>query len=1020
MSKYLFDPHNEMSENIVRNESHTISSLHGEKRVLIPTFAPFYREGLVVKHNGRELTQGVDYYLGNLYERCTHITAQPCYGSLYGFFELTGTITLETYHTVGGTYHATSQQLSTYLAGTVDPTNDNWEAVIGDKFIPPVNIKFDRDNWRGEQELIAAIDSVSKAISDLDPKDSTKYLYLNSRVAFIEQIIRESNWEQHKANKNNPHGVTKYDIHALGKNDRAQNALKAYSKTINELAAYINERGITQADLDRYMKLTGNNTMLGNISLVDGMGVISNVGSDQKVVIDPSSGSFKLVAEGSSYYEADKDRVGGRYARMKSGKNELKVRSDGRVQRMDGLLYNDHTVLHEGNIESSIPDTYQPEFNAHTRDTSTLRFEGNGKEASKLKAHIKYPEASEFEHGVSQLSDRLDENNPKKSAVPNVEKRLKEQLSQRADNTITVNDQRFDGNIQLTKADKHIGLDKVDNTRVADKPLSYAQQDAFEGLSPKVHHHKYYDTGMPPASKTVKGIAKSRTVIEEDDRSNGISPSVIENDMESVIYAESEVRSKLPNTVIDVKYYYCPMPPSKDPALNTIEFATDAQYYCSRVMYKIKPFVLNASHIYASHDIAYVYVTCINGVGEYVAYDSIVPDDVYQTHIASIRKNGEVLYFNQKVTRLGSFREFDEHLTDRYAHGLNNITKKLYKLDLVPNKGIKHEFDVVSFQDVFNTWKRISHAGSNPPRYPHDAAEANRWEYRPELESIVCTVNSATLIGFVSPEGVGDHKFETEIYVDTVEAGNDRDNDSIVIILAYTEKNGRQYTLCAVRSGSTEGHLKVHSRFEIIYNYQQFDQQSIAYAHVAGDASDGVWYNSGGHARILSERVGNVFTVKTTPIKVPPMGDFASTLTVDLNSNPVLEVFKGACQFGYGAYSQTASAFKMLSRPDADNSTYLASAAVTKQLYEHRTGIKIITGVVSSNQTLSPPAGYTKNQCHVLLYPRDINSSIGYRRTHKIKFKIDSNLHVSATNENTSVGIESLTCNYLMIAKKYL
>ncbi|HGU8245610.1 TPA: hypothetical protein ACNBKL_004952, partial [Escherichia coli] len=78
------------------------------------------------------------------------------------------------YHAIG-IGEATAEMIAAEREANKDryPVDCQWDNVIGDLYFPPVDIKFDWENWRGESELMEAIVAVGaklgEAISRVDP-----------------------------------------------------------------------------------------------------------------------------------------------------------------------------------------------------------------------------------------------------------------------------------------------------------------------------------------------------------------------------------------------------------------------------------------------------------------------------------------------------------------------------------------------------------------------------------------------------------------------------------------------------------------------------------------------------------------------------------------------------------------------------------------------------------------------------------------------------------------------------------
>ncbi len=102
-----------------------------------------------------------------------------------------------------------------------------------------------------------------------------------------------------------------------------------------------------------------------------------------------------------------------------------------------------------------------------------------------------------------------------------------------------------------------------------------------------------------------------------------------------------------------------------------------------------------------------------------------------------------------------------------------------------------------SFEQVFNTWTRISRSSSPTHNTSGDTwslvanyDETQTWNYDVENDRILSTINSATFIGFISPKPI--ENYTVEVIVKST--SSDDDYIGLCIALAYDEQ-GRAHTL---------------------------------------------------------------------------------------------------------------------------------------------------------------------------------------------------------------------------------
>ncbi|ANZ50614.1 hypothetical protein STRATTON_189 [Erwinia phage vB_EamM_Stratton] len=185
----VLDPHFKEPGNMQTGEAVTL--IGTTYKMLVPAYAPFYTTSLVVKSGGKVLTLGDDYVITHPYMMAMLRTGYVSHGMIW--------VTNPKYYkdfTVD--YHAVGNGIATQAQITAERTANagkfpslcQWEEVIGDVYFPPVDIQFDRENWRGELELMEAIAAIGKKIGTPPPIPDP---YLNNIYAPVFPDIFMSN-----------------------------------------------------------------------------------------------------------------------------------------------------------------------------------------------------------------------------------------------------------------------------------------------------------------------------------------------------------------------------------------------------------------------------------------------------------------------------------------------------------------------------------------------------------------------------------------------------------------------------------------------------------------------------------------------------------------------------------------------------------------------------------------------------------------------------------------------------------
>lgn len=210
--------------------------------------------------------------------------------------------------------------------------------------------------------------------------------------------------------------------------------------------------------------------------------------------------------------------------------------------------------------------------------------------------------------------------------------------------------------------------------------------------------------------------------------------------------------------------------------------------------------------------------------------------------------------------------------------------------------------------DIFNKWKRFSHNTSGiQPAIP---SELTAWSYDSTLDSVVCGVNSDSYIGFISDKAYDKYKHKVNV------KSADGDDDIIGVVIAFAiDKDGKEHTLSAIRTSNVSGQDYKNTankpvQWGIFYDYTGFGgKKLIADGSGSVTLATNSWGSNPNGAIISIQRLGDIVTAKTSQLNSTSI-DENTALTIDLNSDPLLKIFKGATPYGYSCYSQNSSIFK--------------------------------------------------------------------------------------------------------------
>ena len=202
-------------------------------------------------------------------------------------------------------------------------------------------------------------------------------------------------------------------------------------------------------------------------------------------------------------------------------------------------------------------------------------------------------------------------------------------------------------------------------------------------------------------------------------------------------------------------------------------------------------------------------------------------------------------------------------------------------------------------ETIFNTWYRFSHLASNG--FPANATELDVWEYDSINNSILCTKNSETYIGFISPETKDNFTLEATIN------STDADDDLIALVIAFViDSNGDEHTLSIGRT-QNGAYTEPTQGWGLVYNQEQ-TSEVVLYEQTTTQTPG--WNTSGG-VRIGFTKDGpnlTIFSSQNGSTTYDPTLEY----TINLDTAGY-SMFSGANQYGFACCSQLNSTWTDIS-----------------------------------------------------------------------------------------------------------
>lgn len=280
-----------------------------------------------------------------------------------------------------------------------------------------------------------------------------------------------------------------------------------------------------------------------------------------------------------------------------------------------------------------------------------------------------------------------------------------------------------------------------------------------------------------------------------------------------------------------------------------------------------------------------------------------------------------------------------------------------------------------SFEDVFNNWHRFSRRGAsglaNNSSLPN---ELEAWRFEPENNQVVCEINSESYVGFISPDRHDFYVFESIV------KSPDNDDDHAGLIAAYvTDDNGDTHTLEFMRHGNGLGPASINKNYHMSSHRITIERIQSGLTWTDGAISESRGNGEGAGWRAAPEgvlckitRAGDILTFETSQFNDVTEYFEPAKRTIDLSSDPSLEVFRGPQRFGYGCHSQRLTSWEVLSRPGARAPILSLMEGL---IYEWDGDSWNTTPITSSFEGLRNP-GFYLNVLSEKLYYIDLSKSI--------------------------------------------
>lgn len=673
----VFDPHQNEPGNKILNETATVTGT--KYRMLVPAQGPFYSHTLVVKSGTTELKLGNDYLITHPYMTAMSRTGRSAHGMVLVVNPAyTSGFTLS-YHALG-IGKATPEQISAERAanGDVFPSKCQWEQVIGELYFPPVDIQFDWDQWKAERELMQAIADLGAKLATPNGDNSDVLTLLKQYHAIVDKIYRDAPAHPHVADTANPHQDASYGrMRTVELNGIADDTTLVSGRNQANLTDYVNQRSAKASDFSDKMQRVGAapRTITGTFTMIPGLasvtsakgnesdGVGSSLQVDDKVI--------RLLSRDSTTINAGTNPI-----TFKGGNNSLVLYPDNR-----GFQWNGKKLLDPTTVGPYIPGNEGGGSGVfYGVNSNSVTIVGSGIQTMPFICTYVPPDDSDLStNAYRQLTNDFG-NSESLAATPALIQKLANAFVGKLEMAKAyINGIPLLSSVTLGKSD--INLANVENIADLNLPVSSLQNTEFRKYAQTTHTHTADAFGIGNATTAKAGLVKFGGPV--DDATLALDGQYVLPQFDAVSQLEALVAHSDAEAVINIIRYgqSGSSPIDNLTTINGWMVTVKPNNYFLGQDYTVPVATFNLTELFPDkHEdtVIGVFVDLIDNAARYVlnANPAFGETDTL-TKIGEIftSETGIDQITIRNVTRLGEFRELEEHAANVNAHTPRQMTE---------------------------------------------------------------------------------------------------------------------------------------------------------------------------------------------------------------------------------------------------------------------------------------------------------------------------------------------------------
>lgn len=493
----------------------------------------------------------------------------------------------------------------------------------------------------------------------------------------VRKLYDDAPAHAHVTRKDNPHGDSWGAIRALELNGVASDSTLAYGKTQAQLADYVNNLLPKLASLaNKLLRNAGTTqTINGTFGTKPGLTSVSSAltatetgGVGAQFTVDPKA--IRFLGRDSQTINAGNNPI-----TFQGGANQLILYPDSR-----GLLWNGKKLLDPTTVAPYLPgNTGGGDGLFYGTPTTTMQINGNGIQSVPFVCTFVPPTATDV-NLLAMRSLATDFGQAEDlAATPALIAKLDAAFTGKLEKVKAyINDLPLTSSVYIDKLT--FNLDKVANTSDADLQVSTLQQAELDKYAVVGHTHPAATFGVKAATATQFGLIQYGLAV--DDAALALDGSVVIDQTTTITQLEGVAKGLDSGAAIDIIRFGVP---GNDQIQNGIQatgwmVTLAAETYFVGQEYNVPLTTLNLTELFpnAYEDTTFgVFVDIVGETAKYVilANPNTAETDT-MTKVGSIdtSEDGIDVAEIHNVTRLGAFRELEEHLEDDNAHIKRTLT----------------------------------------------------------------------------------------------------------------------------------------------------------------------------------------------------------------------------------------------------------------------------------------------------------------------------------------------------------